>query len=94
MPKEAFLAVWLKKYYERALLWVLANTRKVIVGTATLFVVAVGVFFCLGSSFLPKFNEGSFTINISSLPGISLEESDSIGARAERLRLNEYRFKN
>ena len=87
MPKEAFLAVWLKKYYERALLWVLANTRKVIVGTATLFVVAVGVFFCLGSSFLPKFNEGSFTINISSLPGISLEESDSIGARAERLLL-------
>ena len=87
LPKEAFVAVWLKKYYERALLWVLANTRKVIVGTAALFVVAVGVFFCLGSSFLPKFNEGSFTINISSLPGISLEESDSIGARAERLLL-------
>ena len=30
MPKEAFVAVWLKTYYERALLWVLANTRKVI----------------------------------------------------------------
>ena len=87
MPKEAFVAVWLKKYYERALLWVLANTRKVIIGTAALFAVAIGVFFCLGSSFLPKFNEGSFTINISSLPGISLEESDSIGARAERLLL-------
>ena len=87
LPKEAFVAVWLKTYYERALLWVLANTRKVVVGTAALFVVAVGVFFCLGSSFLPKFNEGSFTINISSLPGISLEESDSIGARAERLLL-------
>ena len=87
MPKEAFLAVWLKTYYERALQWVLANTRKVIIGTAVLFVAAIGVFFCLGSSFLPKFNEGSFTINISSLPGISLEESDSIGARAERLLL-------
>lgn len=87
LPKEAFVAVWLKTYYERALLWVLANTRKVVVGTAALFVVAVGVFFCLGSSFLPKFNEGSFTINISSMPGISLEESDSIGARAERLLL-------
>ena len=87
MPKEAFLAVWLKKYYEHALLWVLANTRKVIIGTAALFAVAIGVFFCLGSSFLPKFNEGSFTINISSLPGISLEESDSIGARTERLLL-------
>ena len=66
LPKEAFVAVWLKTYYERALLWVLGNTRKVIIGTAALFVVAVGVFFCLGSSFLPKFNEGSFTINIRS----------------------------
>ena len=87
MPKEAFVAVWLKTYYERALRWVLVNTRSVVVATATLFVVALVVFFSLGSSFLPKFNEGSFTINISSLPGISLEESDSIGARAERLLL-------
>lgn len=87
MPKEAFVAVWLKKYYHRALLWVLEHTRAVLAGTVGLFVVAVIVFLTLGSSFLPKFNEGSFTINISSLPGISLEESDSIGARAERLLL-------
>lgn len=87
LPKEAFVAVWLKKYYHRALLWVLDHTRLVLGSTVALFVVAVVVFMTLGSSFLPKFNEGSFTINISSLPGISLEESDSIGARAERLLL-------
>lgn len=87
MPKEAFVAVWLKKYYQQALQWVLSHSRMVIASTASLFVVAVIVFLTLGSSFLPKFNEGSFTINISSLPGISLEESDSIGMRAERLLL-------
>ena len=87
MPKEAFVAVWLKKYYHTALLWVLDHTRPVIISAAALFVIALAVFLTLGSSFLSKFNEGSFTINISSLPGISLEESDSIGARAERLLL-------
>ena len=87
MPKEAFVAVWLKKYYHTALLWVLDHTRPVIISAAALFVIALAVFLTLGSSFLPRFNEGSFTINISSLPGISLEESDSIGARAERLLL-------
>lgn len=87
MPREAFVAVWLKRYYERALRWVLVNTRPVVASTVALFVVALAVFLSLGSSFLPKFNEGSFTINISSLPGISLEESDSIGARVERLLL-------
>lgn len=87
MPKEAFVAVWLKKYYRSALLWVLDHTRTVIISSASLLVLALVIFLSLGSSFLPKFNEGSFTINISSLPGISLEESDSIGARAERLLL-------
>lgn len=87
LPKEAFVAVWLKKYYETALLWVLDHKKIVTGGTAVLLVAAIGFFFTLGHSFLPSFNEGSFTINISSLPGISLEESDNIGRRAEKLLL-------
>ena len=86
-PREAFIAVWLKKYYHRALQWVLAHGKPVIVGTVVLLVLTVVTFCQLGTSFLPGFNEGSFTINISSLPGISLPESDSIGRRAELLLL-------
>ena len=87
VPKEAFVAAWLKKHYRNGLNWAL--NHKAIVGGSTLalFAAALGLFFTLGHSFLPPFNEGSFTINVSSLPGISLEESDRIGRRAEELLL-------
>lgn len=87
LAKEAFITVWLKKFYHRSLLWVLNHKKPVITATVALFVVTLGVFFTLGRSFLPPFNEGSFTINVSSLPGISLEESDKIGRQAEELLL-------
>ncbi len=87
LPKEAFLAVWMKKHYRNGLLWALNHKTMVLGGTFTLFVVALVCFFTLGRSFLPSFNEGSFTINITSLPGISLDESDKLGRRAEELLL-------
>ena len=88
LPKEAFLAVWLRKYYERGLLWALDHKKTVLGCTGVLLVMALSVFFTLGHSFLPPFNEGSFTINVSSMPGISLEESDKIGRQAEELLLS------
>ena len=87
IPKEAFVAVWLKKHYRNGLEWALAHKKTVLSTTVVLFIVALGLFFTLGRSFLPPFNEGSFTINVSSLPGISLEESDKIGRHAEELLL-------
>ena len=85
--REALVSRWLKGHYERALEFALAHQKQVLGGTIALFVVALGLFFTLGRSFLPGFNEGSFTVNVSSLPGISLEESDQIGRRAEELLL-------
>lgn len=85
--REAWIARWLKGHYVRALEFALAYQKQVLGGTIALFVVASGLFFTLGRSFLPGFNEGSFTVNVSSLPGISLEESDRIGRRAEELLL-------
>ena len=87
IPKEAFVAVWLKKHYRNGLEWALRHKKAVLGTTIALFFVALGLFFTLGRSFLPPFNEGSFTINVSSLPGISLEESDRIGRHAEELLL-------
>ncbi len=59
-----------------------------IIVTAALFALAAGLFFTLGRSFLPPFNEGSMTINVSTLPGISLEESDRVGRMAEEIILS------
>lgn len=85
---EAFLSRLLKRHYRIALEWTLHHKRVVLGGAVILFLSALGCFFTLGRSFLPPFNEGSFTINVSSLPGISLEESDRIGRRAEELLLS------
>ena len=80
---EPYVARKLKMVYGRLLGRALTRHRQVLAVTAVLTVVAIVGFATLGRSFLPPFNEGSFTIGVSTLPGISLEESDRIGHRVE-----------
>ena len=87
--KEPWLSKHLKHGYYTALDWCLTHKKIILGGTLTLFIVSVIVFFTLGRSFLPAFNEGSLTINVSTLPGISLEESERIGTIAEKIILTE-----
>jgi len=86
--KEPALVRWLQKIYNVALEWVLRHKKLTLGSVAALFAVALALFCSFGSSFLPAFNEGSFTINVSTLPGVSLEESDNVGRRAEMLLLS------
>lgn len=86
--KEPALVRWLQKIYNVALEWVLTHKKLTLGSVAALFAVALALFCSFGSSFLPAFNEGSFTINVSTLPGVSLEESDNVGRRAEMLLLS------
>ena len=85
--KDPAVVRWLQKVYNVALEWVISHKKTTLGAVMALFAVALGIFFSLGSSFLPAFNEGSFTINVSTLPGVSLEESDNVGRRAEELLL-------
>jgi len=78
----------LNKVYSESLKWVL-NKKSLVVGfSIALFIIAIGIFSQLGSNFLPPFNEGSLTINLNSLPGISLEESNEIGVKADKILLS------
>lgn len=86
--RESWVARKLKGAYSRALSGSFAHSKAILGGTAVLFLIALGVFFTLGRSFLPSFNEGSFTINVSTLPGISLDESDKVGREAEKIILS------
>lgn len=83
VEKEPRLVLTLKYWYEKSLHKALAYPKHVLGGTAVLLVVAVVIFFTLGRNFLPPFNEGSFTITVNTMPGISLEESDHLARQAE-----------
>ena len=86
--KEPYVVRLLKRHYKKALYYSLRYKKWVLGITVSLFIITLIIFFTLGRSFLPPFNEGSFTINVSSLPGISLEESDKIGQLAESILLS------
>ena len=85
LEKEPKLTLAMKRIYSKSLTSVLKHKHALLISVAILFVGAIALFFTLGRGFLPPFNEGSFTINVSTLPGISLEESDKIGREAERI---------
>ena len=84
---DPWLVTRLGRLYGRALSWAICHKPAILVLTGNLLIAALVIFFGLGRSFLPAFNEGSFTISMSSVPGISIEESDALGRRAEQILL-------
>ncbi len=88
LDRESWVARKLRIAYTGALKHSFSHIRPIFIGTGLLFIAAIGVFFTLGRGFLPSFNEGSLTINVSTLPGISLEESDRLGREVEKIILS------
>ena len=82
--KENWLSKNLIAIYGRSLQWALGHKKSILGGTIVLLIVALGMFFNMGQSFLPDFNEGSLTISAVCKPGVSLYENNNLGKIIER----------
>lgn len=83
IEKESVFVMKLKAIYEKSLHWALEKQKIVLGITGLLLISAIAISFTFGRNFLPPFNEGSFTVTLNTLPGISLEESDKVAGMAE-----------
>jgi CzcA family heavy metal efflux pump len=86
--EEGRLLRWLKRRYEPILQWALARPKSILAGVGIAVLGTMSIVPFLGRSFLPEFNEGTLTINVVTLPGTSLAESDGLGRRIEQALLS------
>jgi len=77
--KDSWITRKLTVFYGISLAWVLNNKRKVLYPTFAAFILAIVLFFTMGQSFLPEFNEGSLTISSVTKPGVSLDVNNQLG---------------
>jgi CzcA family heavy metal efflux pump len=81
--RESFLVRWLKKGYEPAVRAAI-RLRWAVLGTAA--IASIGALWLgstFGTSFLPEFNEGTFTVGLFAPPGTSLAASDRMAGAIE-----------
>ena len=84
LEKEPFIARKMKAGYQKLLVQALRHKTVILSVTGAILVASLILFATMGRSFLPPFNEGSFTISVGTLPGVSLEESDRVGSMVEK----------
>ena len=80
---DGWLVRWLKARYTRTLQWTLRHTRAVLLGSAAATVASLGLLSTYGTSFLPEFHEGTYTVFLMAPPGTSLAESDRLARGVE-----------
>lgn len=83
--EDGWLVRAIKTVHGRLLDFALPRPKAVLGFVGMIFVAALLVVPTFGREFLPEFNEGSFTINVTLPPGTSLAESNRLGILAENL---------
>lgn len=68
----------LNTWYKKSLVSILKFRKSVAITSLVMLILAILLFFSFGNSFLPEFNEGTLTITTTTLPGVSLDQSNRI----------------
>jgi len=82
--EEPWLPRQLQKLYQPALVWCLANSKKVFIAAGSLLAVTVLVFTQIGSTFMPTMDEGDIIVQLEKLPSITLEESVALDLQVQK----------
>ena len=85
----ARLLAWLDRMLQRSLRFCLRRPAVVIAGSLVALGVGVGAGLLVPLSVLPPIDEGAILVEYVMPPGTSLAESDRIGARVDRIALDE-----
>lgn len=84
---DSLLVRLLKAWDEKFLRWSFRHSGGLLAMALLAVVAAAATLPYFAKSFLPPFNEGTFTVNLILNPGTSLDESNRLGAEAERIML-------
>ncbi|MEQ8768327.1 MAG: efflux RND transporter permease subunit, partial [Planctomycetota bacterium] len=85
LSKEPFLFRWLKRLYRPCLTRVMARPRVTAGAALIIFLASCFAIPFLGAEFVPKLDEGAIAMQIWRLPSVSLETSNAISTKAERI---------
>jgi CzcA family heavy metal efflux pump len=75
---EGRILRWLTARYEAALSWTLLHTRVMLLATLGVIIISIGIYYRLGSGFLPEMDEGAFVLDYIMPSGTSLHETDRV----------------
>lgn len=82
--KDTPVVRWLKSVYEPTVRWAVKHRKLVLGGAVAATMLALGLASTFGRSFLPEFNEGTFTVGLFAPPGTSLAASDRMASAIEK----------
>ena len=82
--EEPWLPRQLQRLYQPALVWCLANSKKVFIAAGSLLAVTVLVFTQIGSIFMPTMDEGDIIVQLEKLPSITLEQSVALDIQVQK----------
>lgn len=82
--QDGFLVRWIKAAYEPTVRMALRLRWAVLGGAAAATVFTLWLGSTFGTSFLPEFNEGTFTVGLYAPPGTSLRASDRMAGAVEQ----------